>query len=128
VRALAERATNRAEGAGASVDVAAIAAVRATREVSAKQGRATVPCIAGVPLAGEKLDAEVFDGTAEAAVFPGDLPEDAMAVLDGTKPLELRFLRFRPPLAERHADGRLKPLPHIRLDRALEFLLGDRLR
>jgi uncharacterized protein len=29
---------------------------------------------------------------------------------------------------ERHADGRLKPLPHIRLDRALEFLLGDRLR
>ena len=29
---------------------------------------------------------------------------------------------------ERSADGRLKPLPHIRLDRTLEFLLADRLK
>ncbi len=88
-----------------------------------------MPCIAGVPLKGERLGDETFDGVAEAAVFPGDLPEDATLVLDaGSKPLDLKFLRFRPPVPERHADGRLKPLPHIRLDRALEFLLGDRLR
>jgi uncharacterized protein len=129
VRALVDRAASRAEGAGASTDVAAIAAVRATREVVAKEGRRTVPCIAGVPLAGERLGDETFDGSAEAAVFPGDLPEDAALVLDaGAKPLDLKFLRFRPPVPERHADGRLKPPPHIRLDRALEFLLGDRLR
>ena len=39
----------------------------------------------------------------------------------------LRFVRFRPPLAAPASDGRPGPLPHIRLDRALEFLIGDRL-
>ncbi len=126
VRALVDRAASRAEGAGAAVDVAAIAAMRATREVAAKEGRRTLPCIAGVPLAGERLGEDVFDGAAEAAVFPGDLPDDPALALEGG--LDLRFLRFRPPQPERHADGRLKPLPHIRLDRALEFLVGDRLR
>ena len=128
VRALVERAAARAEGAGAVVDVAAIAAVRATREVAAKEGRRTLPCIAGVPLAGEKLGGETFDGIGEAAVFPGDLPDDPVRVLDGEAGLDLRFLRFRPPTPDRHADGRLKPLPHIRLDRALQFLVGDRLK
>jgi uncharacterized protein len=129
IRALVDRAMTRAEGAGAGTDVAAIAAVRATREVAAKEGRRTVPCVAGVPLGGERLGEEIFDGETEAAVFPGDLPEVPAKALDASAPpLDLRFLRFRPPLAERHADGRLKPLPHIRLDRTLEFLLGDRLR
>jgi uncharacterized protein len=129
VRALVDRAMTRAEGAGAGTDVAAIAAVRATREVAAKEGRRTVPCVAGVPLTGERLGEEIFDGETEAAVFPGDLPEIPAEALDASAlPLDLRFLRFRPPVPERHADGRLKPLPHIRLDRALEFLLGDRLR
>jgi hypothetical protein len=126
IRALVDRAAGRAEGAGATIDVAAIAAIRATREVQAKQGRTTVPCIAGVPLAGERLDDEIFDGVADAALYPGDLPEDPAKALAGG--LDLRFLRFRPPMAERGADGRLKPLPQIRLDRALQFLLGDRLR
>jgi uncharacterized protein len=129
VRALVERAASLAEGTGASVEVAAIAAVRTTREVSAKQGRTTVPCIAGIPLAGETMGDEHFDGIAEAAVFPGDLPDNPASVLEASaKPLDLKFLRFRPPVAERQADGRLKPLPHIRLDRTLEFLLGDRLK
>ncbi len=74
VRVLADRAATRAEGAGAAVDVAAIAAVRATREVAAKEGRRTLPCIAGVPLAGERLGDDVFDGMAEAAVFPETFP------------------------------------------------------
>jgi hypothetical protein len=129
VRLLVDRAAARAEGAGAAVDVAAVAAVRATREVAAKEGRRTVPCIAGVPLAGERLGDELFDGQAEAALFPGDLPDDpAQAIEPQAGGLDLRFLRFRPPKPERHADGRLKPLPHIRLDRALDFLIGDRLR
>ncbi len=83
VRLLADRAATRAEGAGAAVDVAAIAAVRATREVAAKEGRRTLPCIAGVPLAGERLGDDRFDGTAEAAVFPGDLPDDPALALEG---------------------------------------------
>ena len=40
---------------------------------------------------------------------------------------DFRFLRFRPPQLER--DGAEAPaLPHIRLDRALQFLIGDRLQ
>jgi hypothetical protein len=129
VRLLVDRAMDRAAGAGADVDVAAIAAVRATREVSAKQGRTTMPCVAGVPMRGERLGEEVFDGEAEAAIYPGELPEDPSAVLDPARAADqLRFLRFRPPAPARGPDGRLKPLPSIRLDRALDFLLGDRLR
>jgi uncharacterized protein len=41
---------------------------------------------------------------------------------------EIRSLRFAPPrLSLASADGRAQPLPHIRLDRALEFLIGDKL-
>jgi predicted YcjX-like family ATPase len=39
----------------------------------------------------------------------------------------LRFVRFRPPRLERSAEGLTLSLPHIRLDRALEVLFGDRL-
>lgn len=39
---------------------------------------------------------------------------------------DFRFLKFRPPKAKLARDGECLPLPHIRLDRALEFLLGDR--
>ena len=43
------------------------------------------------------------------------------------KQADFRFLRFRPPQLER--DGADEPaLPHIRLDRALQFLIGDRLQ
>ena len=40
---------------------------------------------------------------------------------------DFRFLRFRPPLLERDGGGE-PALPHIRLDRALQFLIGDRLQ
>ncbi len=120
VRHLVDRAMERASGAGAAVDVAAIAAVRATREVGARQGKATMSCVAGVPLKGERLGKESFDGETEAALYPGELPEDPAAALDPMRPAgDIRFLRFRPPAPERGADGRLKSLPSIRLDRAL---------
>ena len=35
--------------------------------------------------------------------------------------------KFRPPALEETDDG-IAALPHIRLDRALQFLIGDRLR
>jgi hypothetical protein len=39
---------------------------------------------------------------------------------------DFRFLRLRPPNLEVGDDG-VPALPHIRLDRALQFLIGDRL-
>jgi hypothetical protein len=80
---------------------------------------------------------EVFDGETEAATFPGDLPAklDDLFSSSGFRGLtntasdqtDFRFLRFRPPLLTRVA-GEEPALPHIRLDRALQFLIGDKLQ
>jgi len=127
VRRLAERAIARANFTGAEVDVVAMAAVRATREGTVKQGRETLPVIIGTPLAGERIGDETFDGNTETAIFPGDLPEKAEVVFKdfkagheatGADPA-IRFVRFRPPKLERTAErGGAVSLPHIRLDRA----------
>jgi predicted YcjX-like family ATPase len=136
VRRLADRASSRASLSGATVDVLAMAAVRATREGTVKEGRETLPVIIGTPLAGETIGGETFDGATETAIFPGDLPADpelafkAQPLARKGKPPEespIRFVRFRPPKLERTAEGMTLSLPHIRLDRALQFLIGDRL-
>ena len=125
---IVEDARKRAEFAGARIDVAAIAAIRATREATVKQDGETLECIAGIPIKGEELAGETFNGTSEAAIFPGDLPDDPAAALDGSLEGELRFVRFRPPLVQHEgAASAVATFPHIRLDRALEFLIGDRL-
>lgn len=135
VRRLADRAVARANFTGADVDVVAMAAVRATREGTVKQGRETLPVIIGTPIAGEKINGETFDGKTETAIFPGDLPEKIDVVFDVSGPDHrqdstdpaIRFVRFRPPKLERTAEGVTLSLPHIRLDRALQFLIGDHL-
>jgi len=123
LRLLVRRAWHRAQGAGSRTQSLALAAIRATREVVARQNGQDLPCIAGVPIAGEVLDGRVFDGTSEVALFPGDVPEDAARVFSG-RGADLRFLRFRPPVLSLQAGA---GFPGIRLDRALDYLLGDRL-
>ena len=92
--------------------------------------------IIGTPLAGETIGKERFDGASETAVFPGDLPERPGSVFEQSEPVAgkgkqreplIRFVRFRPPKLEHSADGLTLSLPHIRLDRVLQFLIGDRL-
>ncbi len=139
LRTLTARAITRAETAGAHIDVIALAAVRATREATIRQARLIgdaprLDAIVGVPLAGERVDGEIFDGRTEAAIFPGELPADPKAVFRGegiAAPVahaDYRFVRFRPPASRLGKDGQPLPLPSIRLDRALEFLIGDRLQ
>ncbi|WP_127524166.1 YcjX family protein [Mesorhizobium sp. Z1-4] len=133
VRRLAERAIARAGFSGADVEAVAMAAVRATREGTVKNGRETLPVIIGTPMDGETIGDETFDGKTETAVFPGDLPDKpsqlfkANGVHGDQHETELRFVRFKPPKVEESAEGLKLSLPHIRLDRALQFLLGDRL-
>lgn len=124
---IVETARDRAEFAGASVGVSAIAAVRATREATVRRSGEALPTIIGTPLPGEEIDGTLYDGATEIALFPGDLPDDPAAALKADGGLALRFARFRPPRLERAADGRALSLPHIRLDRALQFLIGDTL-
>jgi predicted YcjX-like family ATPase len=125
---LVARAAERAKFAGAKVEVLALASVRATREASVTSAGETLPSIIGTPLPGEKVDGRAFDGNSDVAIFPGDLPKDVDTVFRPLgPPTDVRFVRFRPPKLERTAEGLTLSLPHIRLDRALEFLLGDKL-
>src|SRR5262245_37510513 len=128
--AIADQAMARAAFAGADVKVMALAALRATREAEARQGRERLPCIVGVPLPGERLGAKTYDGQTEAALFPGDLPTDPASLIGpgAGRANAVHFLRFRPPRVTLEMPSGEEPaLPHIRLDRAIEFLLGDRL-
>ena len=112
--------------------------MRATREAEVRRGRDRLPAITGMPIAGETSGTETFDGATEVATFPGDLPEDVEALLGGGQSFQglsaaspdnadFRFLRFRPPAVTAPA-GDVPALPHIRLDRALQFLIGDKLK
>ncbi len=122
LRVLINEAAARADATGTIHDVAALAAIRATREARVKSKGEELDCIAGTPENGEMIGDVQFDGTQEAAIFPGDLPDDPRAALDGRLEGKIRFTRFRPPLLAGET------FPHIRLDRAVEFLIGDRLQ
>jgi uncharacterized protein len=129
---LVDRAIKRIGLSGAGFEVMAIASVRATREARVKEGEHLLPVIVGTPIAGETINGERFDGTKTTAIFPGDLPENPeqmFRTLDTDAPElpDINFVRFRPPGLEERADGLRIAVPHIRLDRALQFLLGDRL-
>jgi uncharacterized protein len=138
LRRMVERAAARATLAGATIDVIALAAVRATREAQVRRAGELLPSIIGIPAAGEFAAGTKFDGETEAAMFPGDLPADPEAPfradaagfrgLTAVDPedADFRFLRLRPPKLEVGDDG-VAALSHIRLDRALQFLIGDRL-
>jgi predicted YcjX-like family ATPase len=134
LRRMVARAAERAEISGAGIDVVALAAVRATREAMVGRDGESLPSIAGVAAAGETVGGKTFDGNTEIVMFPGDLPDDPEKLFDDKRRAnstggesDLRFLRFRPPALEMTQDG-VPALPHIRLDRALQFLIGDRLQ
>ena len=123
--ALLRSARDRARFAGADTQAMAIAALRATTEASVPSSGGAVDCVQGTP-----IDANGARG-ALAAFHPGDLPEDPTALLAALAeggadwPLgNFEALRFAP--AAYVAKPGLGP-PHIRLDRAAQFLIGDKL-
>lgn len=132
---MTEQAAQRATFAGATVGIIALAALRSTREVEAQQGGERLACIRGIPVAGEKVGNRQFDGSTEVALFPGDLPVDPRQALTSAGQQlagQVRFVRFRPPQlgagrGSTETQVWSQPWPHIRLDRALQFLIGDRL-
>jgi len=125
-------AIHRAQFAGAEVRVLAMAGIRATREaeLAVTAGAKPLPCIVGTPLNGEVFGSQTFDGRREVVIFPGDLPADPEQALNIEGPGlsgTLRFPRLRPPVLVTTANAPAPPFPHIRLDRAIDFLIGDRL-
>lgn len=131
-------ATKRADYSGARIDAIAMASVRATSEAHVGGPHGALHAIMGTPLAGEQAGGRTFDGESQIVIYPGDLPINPDAIFEpesrfrglssaSSEDTDYRFLRFRPPALERNETG-IPALPHIRLDRALDFLIGDRLR
>jgi len=121
MQALTRDARERARFAGAKTQALAIASLRATTEDTMTHDGAELDVVRGTLLETGK----------QAAFYPGALPDDpshllnpAMAGADKWLDADYQIMRFAPaPLTLRPGDGP----PHIRLDRAAEFLIGDRL-
>jgi predicted YcjX-like family ATPase len=132
-RRLVDRAVQRIGVTGAGIDVMALASVRATREATVKRDGHDLPVIVGTPMAGETIGGERFDGHKKTAIFPGDLPADPENLFERIESGEnivlpdVSVVRFRPPHLEETGGGIKLSVPHIRLDRAMQFLFGDRL-
>ncbi|QUJ75354.1 YcjX family protein [Sulfitobacter albidus] len=121
MQALTREARDKARFAGAKTDALAIASLRATVEDRMTHQGTELDVVRGT----------LLDTGKQAAFYPGALPEDPSEILSPARAGETEWLaedyaimRFAPsPLSLRPGDGP----PHIRLDRAAEFLFGDRL-
>ncbi len=117
IEALVRQASERARFAGAETSAMSIAALRTTTELTREHAGSNLHMVRGTLLHTGK----------QAAFHPGDLPENPASLLaSGATWDEDRFqaMSFAPaPLTLRPGDGP----PHIRLDRAAQFLIGDRL-
>ena len=120
--ALLRDARARAEFSGAKTRALSIASLRATVEQSVIRDGREIDVVRG----------RLIESGKDAALFPGNLPDDPAMILAPARQgagdwtdAAYRVTRFAPPvLRPRPGEG----LPHIRLDRAAEFLIGDRLR
>jgi predicted YcjX-like family ATPase len=121
MEALLRDARDRADFAGAKTQAMALAALRATVEETRAHGGKELDLVRGT----------LLDTGKQAAFHPGELPDDPGHLLAPARKGDTAWLdadysvmRFAP------AELTLKPgegPPHIRLDRAAEFLLGDKL-
>ncbi|MFA5582039.1 MAG: YcjX family protein [Paracoccaceae bacterium] len=124
MEALVKEARARADFSGAKTAAMAIASLRATTEEMIRHDGHDLPCVRGriaLPEGGDK----------QAAFYPGALPDDPAQLLGPARGgaeawLDAGYdaMRFLPArLNLRPGEGP----PHIRLDRAADFLIGDRL-
>ncbi len=121
---LVEQAARSARYSGAETRALAIASLRATSEGKIKDKGEELDCLIGTPEKGEHMAGTTYDGKTKIALFPGDLPSDPDSILEPSlEPGLLNFLRFSPPPDLTPHRVQTDGLPHIRLDRALDYLL-----
>lgn len=119
MEALTREARERAKFAGAKTAAMSIASLRATTEETMTHDGAALECVRGT----------LLDSGKRAAFYPGALPEDPMHVLGPARAgaeawldQDYQIMRFAPaPLTLKAGNGP----PHIRLDKAAQFLIGD---
>ena len=94
-----------------------------------KDNGETLDTIIGTPEKGQQLGGTTYDGKTEIALFPGDLPENPESLFKTVESTpQLNFLRFLPPADLPRSETGDPVLPHIRLDRALDYLIGDKMQ
>lgn len=98
---------------GVEMDTMTLSSVKSTETVVTDHEGGKLSCVKGVPEGRER----------EVLLFPGEIPETIPTPEDWVED-RFRFLSFQPPPV---SEAPSRTLPHIRLDQALEFLLGDKL-
>jgi len=97
---------------GVTTETLALASVKCTQAAYTTFQGQRISCIKGVPLDADK----------PIALFPGEVPVEIPRPEEWVEG-RFNFIEFKPP---RLANIEGRGLPHIRMDRALEFLLGDK--
>ncbi|OED50610.1 hypothetical protein AB838_01490 [Rhodobacteraceae bacterium (ex Bugula neritina AB1)] len=121
IEALTRDAQDRARFAGAETTALAMASLRTTTEEMRSHDGTELPCVRGTLLRNGR----------QAAFYPGALPQDPAQLLMPARQGaecwlegEYQAMSFAPaPRTLKQGSGP----PHIRLDRAAEFLIGDAL-
>lgn len=124
------RASTRVEKAGAANAFLSLAALRATEDVETARDGTIYHCLRGIPERGEVVLGRTFDGKRQAVVYPGAIPTDPLDAFDpALAPAgSYRFVRFRPPrITSRETLGEPSLWPHLGLDDAVAYLIGDKL-
>jgi len=121
--ALVDDARRRADFAGAKTQAMSLAALRATTEDMLPHDGADLPVVRG------RIATDT--GDKQAAFYPGELPTDPNVLLGPARAGAPKWLdgdfqamRFLP---QRITLNPGEGPPHIRLDRAADFLIGDKL-
>lgn len=121
IEAMMRDARDRAQFAGAVTGAMSIAALRTTTEETVDHDGRKLDCVRGT----------LMDSGKSAALYPGRLPDDPMRLIAPAREgagrwldADYRVMRFAPAGGGRRAG---EGPPHIRLDKAAEFLIGDKL-
>jgi predicted YcjX-like family ATPase len=117
-----QEARARADFSGAQTQAMSIAALRATVEETRSHNGDALNVVRGT----------LLDSGKPAALYPGDLPRDPSQLISAAREgatewlnADYQIMNFAPAqLSLGPGEGP----PHIRLDRAAEFLFGDKLR
>ena len=113
VNALLSEAQNRARFSRSAVTTMAISALRTTTDDHRRVEGSVLPCVRGVPT----------DGTAPICYYPGRFPAHPGEIRsDNSDGFRSRFFQ-PPPSVGMDARG----VPHLRLDKIIEHLIGDAL-
>ncbi|SFA76047.1 hypothetical protein SAMN05421688_0664 [Poseidonocella pacifica] len=121
MRAATRDARDRADFAGAETQAMALAALRATTEETILHEGAPLDCVRGT----------LLETGRQAAFYPGALPQDPAQILAPARSgatdwldADYQIMNFAPAaLTLKAGEGP----PHIRLDKAAQFLFGDAL-